>query len=90
MKRAKVVFSGRVQGVGFRFTTSRIASRFREVTGYVRNMPSGDVELVCEGPGKEIKSFLDDIDQNMYSYIQNKNIVWESPTGEFENFKIRT
>ena len=41
-------FSGHVQGVGFRYTTRSVASRFA-VTGYVRNLPDGRVELVAEG-----------------------------------------
>ena len=46
--RRRVLFSGRVQGVGFRYTTEAVASRF-QVTGWVRNVRDGRVELVAEG-----------------------------------------
>ena len=46
--RRRVYFSGRVQGVGFRFTCQSLARGF-EVAGYVRNLPDGRVELVAEG-----------------------------------------
>ena len=53
-----VCFSGYVQGVGFRYTTCRIAGAF-DVTGTVRNMPDGSVECVVEGETAEIDAFLD-------------------------------
>jgi len=46
--RRRVVVSGRVQGVGFRAAVSRHA-RTRGVAGWVRNLPSGEVEAVFEG-----------------------------------------
>ncbi|MBL8829940.1 MAG: acylphosphatase, partial [Planctomycetaceae bacterium] len=46
--RRRVLFHGRVQGVGFRVTTRSIAQRFA-VTGWVRNLPDGSVELLAEG-----------------------------------------
>ena len=47
-------FRGTVQGVGFRFTTRRLADR-RRVGGFVRNLPDGRVEVVVEGPEAEVK-----------------------------------
>ena len=57
MERMKVVFRGRVQGVGFRYTTYSLASQY-EVSGYVKNLHTGDVELVAEGRPDELERFL--------------------------------
>lgn len=53
--RTRVVVSGRVQGVWFRETTRRIAAELG-VTGWVRNLPGGDVEAVFEGPAEKVAS----------------------------------
>ena len=45
-KRMQIFFSGTVQGVGFRFTAERLARRF-PVTGFVRNLEDGRVEVVA-------------------------------------------
>jgi len=57
MQRRCWTFHGRVQGVGFRYTTLRLAGRFR-VTGSVRNLPAGTVELVAQGESDELSRFL--------------------------------
>lgn len=57
MQRLTAHFTGRVQGVGFRYTTVNVARRFA-VAGYVTNLPDGRVELVAEGDAKELKAFL--------------------------------
>lgn len=54
----RVFFSGRVQGVGFRMTTRRLASGF-DVGGWVQNLPDGRVELVVQGESGEVRRFLD-------------------------------
>ena len=53
----RVVYSGRVQGVGFRYTTQHLAAGYT-VAGHVRNLPNGDVELVAEGEADEVERFL--------------------------------
>jgi acylphosphatase len=55
--RKHVLYTGRVQGVGFRYTTQGIARGF-SIAGYVRNMPDGRVELVAEGEESEVRAFL--------------------------------
>lgn len=59
MKRVarKVHYEGRVQGVGFRWTVKHIASGF-EVTGEIRNLPDGRVELQAAGEPEELDAFL--------------------------------
>lgn len=83
----RVYYAGRVQGVGFRYSTEKLAARFK-VTGYVRNLPGGDVELVAEGDEQEVESFLAAVAQRMSDYIER---VRESdePVGGYRDFGIR-
>ena len=68
--RRRVFFSGRVQGVGFRFTCQSLARGF-EVAGFVRNLPDGRVELVAEGESGELDAFLASIRHEMSTYIRS-------------------
>lgn len=56
-ERRRVLYEGRVQGVGFRMTTNRLAHGFA-VAGFVRNLPDGRVELVAQGEPAVVASFL--------------------------------
>ena len=76
--RRRVNFSGRVQGVGFRFTCQSLARGF-EVAGHVRNLIDGEVELVAEGESSELDRFLAAIHQEMGSYIKDVHVETESP-----------
>ena len=88
-KRLCVYFSGTVQGVGFRFTTDRIARAF-EISGYVRNLPNGKVELVAEGEEGAAQDFLTAILQShMGSFIREVETHWTESEGEFKGFRIR-
>ena len=69
-ERRRVYYSGRVQGVGFRFTCQHVARGF-DVAGYVRNLPDGRVELVAEGDPAEIDAFLKAIQDAMGRYIRD-------------------
>lgn len=86
--RVTVIYSGRVQGVGFRYRVSELAGRYA-VTGYVRNLPEGTVELVAEGSDGEVESFLDAIHERMRSNIHEATRHRDPPTGEFDTFAIR-
>ena len=85
--RAHVFYSGRVQGVGFRFTVASIADDLG-VLGWVRNLPDGRVEAVSEGEEKKVKKFLDEVAAEFNRYIVNADINWETPTKEFKDFAI--
>ena len=87
-KRMTVVFYGRVQGVGFRYTVCQIAERFM-VTGYTRNLPNGEVKLVAEGNEQELVDFLNGIrNAPIGRYVTKEQVRWTSATGKYENFGI--
>ncbi|MFH1854035.1 MAG: acylphosphatase [Candidatus Omnitrophota bacterium] len=86
-KRAHVFYSGRVQGVGFRYTVRNIASEYG-LSGWVKNLRDGRVEAVCEGEEKDIKIFLDSIAVEFSRYATDIAINWETPTREFKGFRI--
>ncbi len=85
--RRTILFSGKVQGIGFRFNAESIASRFT-VTGYVRNLPDGRVELVAEGDKTELDRFQKAIEQSMNGHIEHIDAEELVPTGEFLSFRI--
>jgi acylphosphatase len=68
----QVFYEGHVQGVGFRFTVRHIAKGF-DVTGWVRNLPDGRVELRVTGDEEEVRAFLDQVAQSeLHSFIREK------------------
>jgi len=83
-----VRFLGNVQGVGFRYTTCRIAAG-HEVTGYVRNVPDGSVECVAEGEEAEIDAFLAALADRMGGYIHRQTQQTAPPMGRFADFGVR-
>lgn len=88
LHRRVIHFSGRVQGVGFRYTTRNIALRY-DVSGYVRNLPDGRVELVMEGPDAEMEQVVDDLRRKMSGFIRRIESDTTPATGEFEQFSIK-
>ncbi|HWB08368.1 MAG TPA: acylphosphatase [Pirellulales bacterium] len=87
-ERREIHYSGRVQGVGFRYTAREIAERF-EVGGYVENLADGRVELVAEGEPDEVERFLAAIGERMDRYIAGVQVRSRPATGEFGSFLIR-
>jgi len=85
--RRTVYYSGRVQGVGFRYTTEAIARGFA-VAGQVRNLPDGRVELVAEGLAEELDRFQQAISARMAGFIQGEQTNTTPATGEFSSFAI--
>jgi len=86
--RLEVRFSGWVQGVGFRYTVQRLSAGFA-VTGYVKNLDDGRVELVCEGERSELERFYKSILAKMEGYIESVDLNWSEAKNEFTGFKIR-
>ncbi len=87
-KRMHILYSGNVQGVGFRYTVKSVATGF-EVTGTVRNLPDGRVELLAEGSKEELEAFRQGIrDSGMEHFIRNEEISWSGSKNEFRGFEI--
>jgi len=88
MKRLTAYFSGTVQGVGFRYTVERISRHF-PVTGYVKNLRDGRVEVVAESEERDLKDFLAAIrESSMKSYICDLEVAWSEAQGEFKAFGV--
>ncbi|OIO75406.1 MAG: hypothetical protein AUJ85_03170 [Elusimicrobia bacterium CG1_02_37_114] len=83
-----IIFKGRVQGVGFRYTVMDIARTY-PVKGFVRNLITGDVEVKVEGEKKIIEDFIKSIEKEMKRYIRKSEIDWGEYSGEFSKFEVR-
>jgi acylphosphatase len=83
----RVCYSGRVQGVGFRYTTRNLAREF-PVSGYVRNLDNGDVELLAEGESADVTAFLAAVAERMNEYIRHAVIDDAAAIG-LTDFSIR-
>jgi len=82
-----IIFTGRVQGVGFRFTARRAASR-RQLTGYVRNMPNGSVEMLAQGRSEDIDDCIQDLKEYFAGYFKETSIEEIPPDPKHTDFKI--
>ncbi len=87
MKRLHVYYSGRVQGVGFRYAVREAAQELR-VGGWVRNLPDGRVELVAEGSDEVLDQLIWKVQQTMGRFIQQTQTEQSVATGEFSEFGI--
>jgi acylphosphatase len=88
MNRKTVLFSGNVQGVGFRYTAQHLAAAFN-LTGYVKNLPDGRVQLVIEGPEDQLDGLIQELHQRMRNHIRDTSTQISPATGEFSDFAIR-
>ena len=87
-ERLQVFYSGRVQGVGFRYSTRVVACGF-EVTGTVRNLSDGRVELVAEGERAELEAFRRAIqDSEVGRFVRQEEAAWSAAKNEFRGFEI--
>lgn len=83
-----ILYEGRVQGVGFRYTTKTVANGF-EVTGTVRNLADGRVELVAEGEREELEAFRKAIQESeIGSLIRREQANWSDAKNSFRGFEI--
>jgi acylphosphatase len=82
-----IIFSGEVQGVGFRFTAHRIASH-HQLTGFVRNLPDGSVEILAQGKPEDINGCIYEIKVAFTGYIRQTQIEDTPINPKYTNFKI--
>lgn len=86
-KRIHGYYSGRVQGVGFRFTAKDVANGLG-LSGWVKNRGDGTVEVVAEGEEGSLEDFLARLKDYFSRYIRDADVQWEEPSGEFKDFSI--
>jgi acylphosphatase len=87
-RRLTVHYSGRVQGVGFRYTARTVAAGF-DITGIIRNLTDGRVELVAEGLPPELDAFRTAIvEAGLAGFIRDEQVSWNEATNEFRGFEI--
>jgi len=85
---AHIIVSGMVQGVGFRYFTMRIARKM-QLTGWVRNLPGGEVEIEVEGPRGLIESLIKDLRiGNTWAQVTDIDVQWSSYSGKYTGFDI--
>ena len=83
-----VAYSGQVQGVGFRYTAKTVATGF-EITGTVRNLPDGGVELAAEGSRDELDAFrVALLNAGLAGFIRDEKVNWADAKNEFHGFEI--
>jgi len=85
--RAHIFFSGTVQGVGFRYTTVSFARQF-SLTGWVKNLSDGRVEIIVEGPREKIEGLISRLKEQFGGFIREQNIEWSETREEFNKFSI--
>jgi acylphosphatase len=82
----RIVFQGRVQGVGFRYTAASAARAF-QINGYVRNCPDGSVELLAEGRAGDVDRLLKSLGETFAGNIERQtaeDITLPEPPDGFE------
>ena len=87
-RRMIIHYSGRVQGVGFRYTARTVATGF-EITGTVRNLPDGRVELIAEGTRPELEAYQSALrDAGLAGFIRDEQLTWSGAENQFRGFEI--
>ena len=86
-KRLRVIFSGRVQGVGMRATVKMVARRY-QVTGFVRNLPDGTVEVQVQGDVEVLDELLKSVHTSMPGYIRHVERNWMGEIEAEKDFRI--
>ena len=82
-----IIFKGSVQGVGFRYTSQRTANR-HQLTGYVKNLPDGTVEMLAQGQPEDVEDCINDIQNSFGNYIRQTQINEVPPDPRYTSFNI--
>ena len=87
--RAHIIVKGLVQGVGYRWFVEHHAKQLG-LTGYVRNLPNGDVEVVVEGARGLIEELIRKLKVGpRFASVEDVRVTWQPYKGEFKDFRIR-
>ncbi|RPJ00609.1 MAG: acylphosphatase [Candidatus Aminicenantes bacterium] len=88
MVRVHVLAGGRVQGVAYRFYAEKYAGLLG-ITGWVRNLPDGRVEVLAEGSAESVETFLDRLREGpSLARVETFDVRREPPEGEFRDFRV--
>ena len=88
-KRFTAKITGRVQGVGFRYFARETAQELG-IVGYTRNTSDGGVEVVSEGEEGRLARFLGILREGpRMAHVENVDVSWEEPTGEYDRFYVK-
>lgn len=88
-RRVHILVSGKVQGVFYRATTKEVADRLG-LTGWVRNLPDGRVEIVAEGEEDALKNLISWCWEGPpLARVDSVDVKWEPYSGEYDSFSIR-
>ena len=88
MRRAEILVRGFVQGVFYRHTAKGEASQLH-LTGSVRNLRDGRVEVICEGAEADIGRLVEWCRRGPQgAIVEHVDVVWKEYTGEFKDFRI--
>ncbi|MDE0936589.1 MAG: acylphosphatase [Mariniblastus sp.] len=87
LRGAEILFSGRVQGVGFRYAAKQLSRRF-SVLGTVENLSDGRVKLLIEGEFTEIEGYLEALLEDNHGTVMDSERIGKPYRGEFSGFEI--
>ncbi len=87
MTQAHIFYSGTVQGIGFRYAVQRFGSELG-LTGWVRNLSDGRVEILVEGKKELIEQLNKSIDEHFNGYIKSKEVNFSAAQGSYKKFEI--
>lgn len=87
MERREIVYSGRVQGVGFRATARRVAAGFA-VSGWVRNEEDGTVRLEVQGATRDVEAFVIEVRTQLRGFIKGETARYGLSVIDESGFEI--
>jgi acylphosphatase len=89
MKKAvHIYYTGKVQGIGFRYTLMDFAGNHK-VCGWVKNLDDGRVEAIAEAEEEALNNFLQQVNQHFSGHIRDTHIEWLPASGEFRDFEVK-
>ena len=87
-KQLHLFYTGRVQGIGFRYTVADIASQ-KKVSGWVKNLSDGRVEILAEAEEDVLVNLLEYVSGHFSRYIKDSVVEWQPASGQFRDFQVQ-